>query len=41
MGHCPWPMDHLEFEGLQSQIPLGDPGVGILHAVEPLQQGLV
>ena len=32
----PRPMNLLEIKGLQSQIPTGDSGVGILHAVEPL-----
>ncbi len=37
-GHlCPRPVDHLELKRLQSQIPTGDPRVGILHAVEPLE----
>ncbi len=34
-------VDHLEFKRLQSQIPTSDPRVGILHAVEPLQRGVV
>lgn len=37
----PWPVDHLEFKCLQSQIPTGDLCVGILHAVEPLEPGIV
>ncbi len=34
-------MDHLELKGLEGQIPTGDPRVGILHAVEPLQGRVV
>ncbi len=34
-------VDHLEFKRLQSQIPTSDPRVGIFHAVEPLQRGVV
>ncbi len=34
-------VDHLEFKRLQSQIPTSDPRIAILHAVEPLQRGVV
>ncbi len=35
----PRSMDHLELKWLQSQIPPGDPGVSIFHAVEPSLEG--
>ncbi|MCI4379930.1 hypothetical protein PGIGA_G00234190 [Pangasianodon gigas] len=38
---CPWPVDHLELEWLQCQIPISDPRIGILPVVEPLERGLI
>ncbi|XP_060793317.1 uncharacterized protein LOC132896481 isoform X2 [Neoarius graeffei] len=34
---CPRPVDHLELKWLEGEIPTGDPHIGILHAVEPLE----
>ncbi|XP_060795472.1 zinc transporter ZIP11-like isoform X2 [Neoarius graeffei] len=38
---CPRPVDHLKFKWLECKIPTGDPCVGILHAVEPLEGHMV
>lgn len=34
-------MDHAELKRLESQIPPGDPSIGIFHALEPLQWRIV
>lgn len=37
----PWSVDHIELERLKGEIPTSEPHVGILNALEPLEQGMI